>query len=196
LDNRALLMLPNLHKTLLISVSLCACSSARTDVAATLPGTVFDSVRGVALGMKAKDVRKLRPHTELSPYVGLREKVGDVAVMYSLDGYSYDESPTQHVDESAPLSAVSMTRYFGSFEQANAEWTRDTARLRRSLGLPVSCANLSRKAAGSAAVWEIKGLRMEVYVAGRSDTGNGFDPDRVTHVVRRKGDPMRTVSCD
>jgi hypothetical protein len=111
-------------------------SSLSTDFSAT----PFRQLRGVELGMTGAELRRLRPTTKFTPYLGLQERLPGQVVSYQFESAMNDVAD---IDAKDRLQGVFITQMFESDAAATSFWRERVRALSDDRRAPDSCEQFS-----------------------------------------------------
>lgn len=157
-----------------LAFALAGCRAPAVDVAEASGGVApFASLRGVHLGMTARELERVRPAARPEAYTGYVERVDGFAVSYGIPGSASEE---QVVSPGARVRSVSTGFDFTRIDAGVALWRRIVQTAETTLILPPVC---SRFAVRSGVV----GIEAEWKRAGSSFTAMLFE------VPQTEGEP-------
>ncbi|MFL5541178.1 MAG: hypothetical protein ACJ8J0_19480 [Longimicrobiaceae bacterium] len=184
----------------LLALVLGACRARDVDVAAVSGGVApFGGMRGVHLGMTARELARVRPAARPEGYTGYVEDVDGFSAAYDIPG-SFSEE--QVVSPRERVRSVSALRDFIGIDTGMAEWRRGvrtaSARLKSS---PV-CSRIDGPIgfAGLEAEWRRPESSFTATVFELRETQGEQHPARlvltVTRTFRPLGDPNGRTRID
>ena len=164
---------------LAIVVAACGANQASSVAIANSP---FQRLDGVQLGMRADELRKLRPHLKVKEYVGWWEQVGDTVIEYS-----FDPELSVEVDGSAKLRRVAAIMTFTSDSAARAQWAAARTAFGEQFKSEPKCERIPMVSVDERLTWLTSSgrYRLSLGVRGVSSTG----VDSVTHMSHAFEDP-------
>jgi hypothetical protein len=142
---------------ILLILSLAACNPPRVSVAEAAGGVApFGDLRGVHLGMTARELASVRPAARPVGYTGYEEDVAGFQVAYGIPG-SYSEE--QVVSPRARVSGVSAARIVAGIDSGMIEWRRIVHAAGAELGSRPVCTRVvtQSRVTGLEAKWKHEG---------------------------------------
>lgn len=170
----------------LLTLALGACGRRDIEVAAASGGVApFGGMRGVHLGMTARELARVRPAARPAGYTGYVEDVDGFSVAYGIPGSDSDE---QVVPPGARVRAVSAARNVGGIDSGMAEWRRTVQTARTALKSSPVCSRIDTGTGivGLEAEWKRRGSSFNVSVYETAARGEVPSYVRVLLQVTRK----------